>query len=186
MAEERHLVFAIERWNRAILPLLISRLPQPVLPAPILPADNRIERVYELLKLGLAPRAIIPEVRYMYGLSSGVRSRDRRYLLMRLLVINGLDPGSMEDEADTLLHSLCRGYTPSEDIGLLFDVGVNIHGAYIVNLRNASGDTPLHCYLACPREALTGRANPSAVSRCGCFPSRRFRPHGAAVIEVAE
>ena len=146
-AGERHLAFAIKRWNKAILPLLISRLPQPVLPAPILPADNRIERVYELLKLGLAPRAIIPEVRYMYGLSSGVRSRDRRYLLMDLL-INGLDPGSMEDEADTLLHSLCRGYTPSEDIALLFDVGVNIHGAYIVNLRNASGDTPLHCYLA--------------------------------------
>ena len=66
----------------------------------------------------------------------------------------GLDPCS-ETGGKTLLHHLCAGSAPAQDIRLLLDTGAND----VVNCRDEAGDTPLHSYCRrkhAPRPNRTG------------------------------
>ena len=98
-------------------------------------------------------------------------SADRRTLLEKLLYF-GLDPGWTDEHGDTLLHILCRCDSPSADLKLLLEYGIN------VDVRNHAGDTPLLVYLDKPvppplaglMVLIDARADIDAASHAGRTP----------------
>ena len=124
---------------------------------PVFPLGVALSNYYEeitetLLQCGALPETAYGALRDMYeDFGADTREPEERKLLRKrrdmlsIMLRHGLDPAravSGNRDGDTLLHTLCRHGAPVEDIVKLLK-----HDRTLANTFNASGDTPLHCYL---------------------------------------
>ncbi|CAB0030052.1 unnamed protein product [Trichogramma brassicae] len=95
--------------------------------------------------------------------------------LMSLLLARGADPNSANEEGSTPVHLVCKRYRDAELVDTFFGMCDELHRKLRLDVRDKSGDTPLHLALEWANERaaemlLSRGAEPNLLNEAGETP----------------